>query len=278
MGRTVPVGIKPELYRLYTKPLTIVELYLVYPYTSISHRYVANNQNITFGGSLYTALSAKRTSIKTEEGTVLNDLEVGLDNVDLEFQTLIASGAFNRKRCVLKLVFDGFLTNSANFITLFDGYLDAPKGDDHWCTLTIKPFPLFDREYPRRLFQVGCNWTFGSDECTFDLNNAAFSGTILAGTTAQVIVFDEIFVPADNSYIPGYVYFTSGALIGQVRPIVSNTGKSITMRISFSDIPTIGSAFVAQRLCGKDQINCQNDFNNNLNFGGYPTVPKEPVL
>jgi hypothetical protein len=67
-------------------------------------------------------------------------------------------------------------------------------------------------------------------------------------------------------------------LNGEVRPIVANTETTITLRVSFSSAPDVGTTFTAQKLCGKDQSNCQDDFDNNLNFGGYPTTPKEPVL
>ena len=158
MSRTIPDALKPALYRLYCEPIQIVDLYLTYPYTTPSHFYCINNQDITFNGQVYTAIAAKRSSIKSEEGTVLQEITVQLDNIDLEFKTLIASGMFNRKRCDIKIVFNGFLDNSANYIMLYSGYLDAPSGDNRWVTLTIKPFPIFERDYPRRLFQVMCNW------------------------------------------------------------------------------------------------------------------------
>lgn len=277
MSRNVHANIKPELYKLYSKPLTIAELYLESPYTAISHRYVANNENITFGGEVYTALAAKRSSIRSEEGTVINELEVGLDNVDLEFQNLVATGAFNRKRCVIKLVFYGFLTNSANCIILYDGYLDAPKGDDHWVTLTLKPFPIFDRDYPRRLFQVGCNWTVGDDNCGLDLTD--YDATIVCNNscTTRVLNFTDAGF-ATNYFVPGYALITSGALLGQVRPIISNDNDSVTVRIPFSDVPVEGVGVTLQKLCAMNTDVCNDEFDNYLAYGGFPTVPKEPVL
>ena len=158
-GKNVVDALLPEFYRLYSKPLLIYELYLESPYTSISHRYVCNNQNITFAGSLYTALAIKRTAIKSEEGTVLNELEVGLDNVDLEFRSLVASGRFSRKRCVVKLIFANQLDSATKCVILYDGYLDNPSGDDEWVTMKIQPLRVLDRDYPLRIFQVGCNYT-----------------------------------------------------------------------------------------------------------------------
>lgn len=276
MARTIPVGLAPEFYKLYTKPLTIAELYLTAPYTSISDRYVANNEDIVFGGETYTALAVKRTSIKSEEGTIINELEIGLDNVDLAFRQLIASGAFNRKRCVLKLVFVGFLDSADNCVILYDGYLDAPKGDDHWVTLTLKPFPIFERDYPRRLYQVGCNWTFCDTQCGLTLTDYQQSFTVAAGSTDITINFTG-GSPDENSIFPGYITMTSGDLTGQVRPISYNSTSVLTLRIPLDGTPEVGDTFTTQKLCAKSQDACKI-FNNYSNYGGFPFVPEEPVL
>lgn len=276
MSRNIPSGLQPEFYRLFTRPLTIAELYLESPYTTPSHYYVANNEDIVFGGTTYTALAAKRTSIKSEEGTIINELEVGLDNVDLAFRSLIASGAFNRKRCVLKLVFVGFLTSADNYVILYDGYLDAPKGDDHWVTLTLKPFPIFEREYPRRLFQVGCNFTFCDDQCGLTLTDYDMQLTVAAGSTDVLINFTG-GTPDEDYFSPGYILMTSGDLDTQNRPIASNTTSSITLRIPLESAPEVGDTFTAQKLCSKSTDSCIG-FNNYLNYGGFPSVPLEPVL
>lgn len=69
MARTIPSALKPSLYRLYSKPIELAELYLVSPYATPSHFYCGNNADIQFptGGQVYTALAVKRSPIKTEE-------------------------------------------------------------------------------------------------------------------------------------------------------------------------------------------------------------------
>ena len=190
-GKTIIDAIKPEFYRLFSKPLTIYDFYLESPYATPSHRYAAYNEDITFAGNLYTALAIKRSPIKSEEGSILNELDIGLDNVDLEFRTLVASGAFNKKRCIIKLIFANQLDLSTKAVVLFDGYLDAPSGDDHWVNMKIQPLGVLDRDYPKRIFQIGCNAVFGDSDCTMDLTDFAFTLTVAAGSTSTIINIDD---------------------------------------------------------------------------------------
>jgi uncharacterized phage protein (TIGR02218 family) len=277
MPKIIPTGIQTEFYRLYTRPLQLYEIYTDPNISQPTHFYVANNQDITFGGKLYTALAIKRGSIKSEEGTIISDLEVGLDNVDLEFKNLIAGGYLSRKRIVIKLVFNGYLTSSANYITLLDGFLDEPKGDDNWVTMTVKPFPLFEREYPRRLFQTGCNWYLGDDQCTISKLPYRVEGTIIEGGTAQNIAVSG---GDDNAYVPGYFVITESghSLEGVSRPIALSDSVSITLRVALPQAPEVGTSFVIQKICAKNIEACEEEFDNLINFGGFPYTPIKPVL
>jgi hypothetical protein len=275
--RNTPEAIKPEFYRLFSKPLTIYELYLVDPYTTPSHYYVANTSDIVFGVITYTALAIKRSTIKSEEGTIINDIEVGLDNVDLAFRSLVASGALNRKRCVGKLVFSNFLSDSANYIILFDGCLDEPKGDDKWVTMAVSPFPILERDYPSRIFQVGCNWLFGSAWCAIDKNSYDATITTIAGTTEEILTFATTSLATDY-FVPGYAEILTGDLTGQVRPILSSTATTATMRVFFDGTPAIGVSVKLQKLCAKNPDVCGPIFSNYINYLGFPQVPKKPTL
>ena len=279
MSRTIPSDLKPSLYRLYSKPIQMVDLYLEYPYTSPSHFYCVNNEDKIFNGNTYVAIAAKRSSIKSEEGTVLQEITVQLDNIDLEFRSLVASGMFNRKRVDIKIVFDGYLSNPANYIMLYSGFLDAPSGDNRWVTLTVKPFPIFERDYPRRLFQVMCNWSFCDSQCTLSLDSFYQTGTIQAGSSDYVINWtDGDAGRAADYFVPGYMLITSGTLDGEVRPITASNTSQITLRVALSQEPSVGTTFRVQKLCAKNVSACKDTFNNYLNYGGFPHVPMEPKL
>lgn len=278
MARTIPTALKPALYRLYSEPIQIVDLYLDSPYTSPSDFYCVNNQNISFAGHTYIAIAAKRSAIKSEEGTVLQEITVQLDNIDLEFKTLIASGMLNRKRCDIKIVFNGFLSSASNYIMLYSGYLDSPSGDNRWASLVVKPFPIFEREYPRRLFQVMCNWLFCSSQCSLTLSNYSASGTVASGSSTSYINWTDPYGRANSYYVPGYILMQTGSLAGEVRPIASSSSSQLGLRVALSNTPEVGDTFTVQKLCSKNVSDCKDVFSNYINYGGFPHVPLEPTL
>ena len=277
----VPSGLIPALYRLYSKPIQLVELYLESPYTNPSHFYCGNNEDITFNSQVYTAIAAKRSSIRSEEGTILQELNIQLDNIDLEFRTLIASGMLDRKKCVIKLVFYDFLSDPANYVTLYSGYLDAPSGDNRWCTLLLKPFSIFEREFPRRIYQTGCNWTFGDAQCGITLSD--YQLTTYIGASGSGTPVTSTFLPYVGSgwipdyFVPGYVLMTSGSCDGQVRPILYHSDISITLRVALDGVPAYDDTLLVQKLCAKTPAFCQA-YSNYLNYGGFPQTPLKPTL
>jgi hypothetical protein len=278
MAKTVPSDLKKCLYRLYSKPLQLIELYLESPYTSPSHFYVGNTSDTTFGGQVYTAIAAKRTSIKSEEGTVLQEITVQLDNIDLEFKTLISSGFLNKKRCDIKLVFQDFLTNSSDYLLLYSGVLDAPSGDNRWVSLLLKPFPIFEREYPRRIYQVGCNWVFCDAQCALTLTNYHLNTSVGAGMTPTASAFYTADALTAQYFVPGYIIMTSGICKDQVRPIYWNDTVGVTLRIALDGIPSVGDTLTLQKICAKNPTECRETFNNYLSFGGFPQVPLKPTI
>jgi len=276
--KTIPNGLKMELYRLYTKPIHLIELYIDEPFTTPSHRYCANNKDIVFAGQNYTAIAAKRGSITSEESTILQDLEVSLDNIDMEFKQQIASGRFRDKRIVIFIVFQGFLNDYANRIILFDGEIDNASGDDEFVVLSIAARFPFERDYPRRVFQSGCNWTFGDDNCEKLLTDYRTTYTIQELSTRNALVVGSTGQP-DGYFYPGYVQITSGDMIGEVKPILTSTNDSVYLRLPLSNLPEPGTTFIAQKLCEKNPASCKDVFNNyTMNYGGFPFVPRQPKL
>jgi hypothetical protein len=83
---------------------------------------------------------------------------------------------------------------------------------------------------------------------------------------------------AVNYFVPGYVEITSGDYIGEVRPVAFNGAGDVTVRVSFGHTVPSGTGIKLQKLCAKNPDACQNTFNNYANYGGFPTVPKQPII
>lgn len=243
--------------------------------------FVANTTDVHDGGFTYTALAIKRNAIRSEEGTILNELEIGLDNVDLSFKNDVMAGKYNNIPVSVYLIipfwhFAEYWAVAAS-VLLYKGYTDEPKGDEHWITLSIRPFPYLNQLYPKRIYQSGCNWTFCNSE-TCGLNIADFKTNVNLSADSNGITLTCSHGQAADYFVPGYVEIKNGALTGQVRPILSNTTGSVIMRIPFDSTISSGVNVDIVKLCAKNYETCDTDFSNYSDYGGYPWVPKEPII
>ena len=180
------------------------------------------------------------------------------------------------------LVFPSFQSWSgtwsvASEILLFQGYTDEPKGDEQWITISVVPFPYLDRQYPKRIFQNGCNWTF-CNAYTCGLSLSTYTTNVNLSSQSDGVTLTCSHGQAADYFVPGYVEIKSGALQGAVRPVLQNDTSTVTMRIPFDDVIVSGVNVDIVKLCAKNYDTCENDFDNYSEYGGYPWVPKEPIL
>jgi uncharacterized phage protein (TIGR02218 family) len=264
---------------LYTPGIVVMTAYMLSIDSLDDSCYVANNKNIydSSYNKTFTALAIKRTTIRSEDGTILNELEIGLDNVDLAFRTNVMMGKYNNRRCRIVMLFAWPLASSSvGRMTIFEGFIDEPKGDEHWVTFQIKPFNLFEREYPNRIFQLGCNWTFCSTPCGLSISNYRTDTTLTAVSDGRVLTCTH--GKANDYFTPGFVEIRSGTYNKYYRPIESNDGGTITMRVPFPTTLDVGISIRAVKLCARNPDACINTFNNYPNYGGFSHSPKSPVL
>jgi uncharacterized phage protein (TIGR02218 family) len=246
-----------------------------------TQRFIANTADVHDGSNTYTALAIKRNPIRSEEGTILNELEIGLDHVDLTFKNDVMSGKYNDVPVSIYLIipelhFTGEYWSVAADMLLFKGFTDEPKGDEHWITLSVKPFPYLDQQYPKRIYQTGCNWTFCGTGCNLDIGS--FKTNVNLSGVSDGITLTCSHGQAADYFTPGYVEIKGGALTGQVRPILTNTTGTVVVRIPFDDTIASGVNVDVVKLCAKNYETCDIDFSNYSEYGGYPWVPKEPII
>jgi len=269
MGKDISAGLLPYFFR---PNVTILSLYYFSIDAPDDHQFIANSKDL---GS-FTALAIKRNTIRSEEGTIINELEIGLDNVDLAFKNDIIAGKYNDKKCKIYLAFYSGVTYLGKQL-IFQGFIDEPKGDEHWVTVTIRPFPLLEQTFPKRVYQSGCNWTFCATGCNLNLNNYTVNTSLTAQSDGQTLICSH--GEAADYFLPGFVELTSGVYDGQARPVVSNTTGTIILRIPFEGVLANGTTLEVVKLCPKHYEACQSaDFDNFDNYGGYPWVPQEPIL
>jgi uncharacterized phage protein (TIGR02218 family) len=269
---------------LFTPGLAVLNGYIFSIDAEDDRRYVANNVSINCrwpyynsGYQLFNPLSVKRTPLRSEDGTILNEIEIGLDNVDLAFKNEVMLGKYNNKKCkVVQIFAERKNQNALGFMSLHTGYLDEPKGDEHWITFQIRPFAIFEREFPNRIFQIGCNFNFCDNNCTLDFANYYVTTTVSSNSDGLTIACAH--GRAANYFVPGFVYITSGTYAGLYRPIVANDTSSVTCRIPFDFAIPAGTGIRVHKLCARNPAACINTFANYSNYGGFPHCPKSPIL
>ena len=83
---------------------------------------------------------------------------------------------------------------------------------------------------------------------------------------------------AVNYFVPGFIRILDGDYIDEVRPILANSTSTVTCRVGFGHTIPNGTEIRVQKLCLKIPDVCQNIFDNYTNYGGFPHVPKAPII
>lgn len=239
--------------------------------------YVANNKNILGLNKTFQALAIKRSTIRSEDDTVLNELEIDLDNADLIFKANMMNGKYNNRRCKIYLLFaNNLATSISGSMLVFEGFTDEPKGDENWITLQVKPFNILERGYPNRIFQPNCNWTFCSASCGLSLIDYQSETALTSDSDGRILTCPH--GKAIEYFTPGFVEVLSGPFINYYRPISSNDTLSVTVRVPFPSSILSGTSIRIQKLCSRNPDACINTFDNYDNYGGFPHCPKSPIL
>lgn len=135
---------------------------------------------------------------------------------------------------------------------------------------------LFGRELPRRTYQSLCNHVL------FDVNckvlKGSFSDSVEVtsiSTDGTTLVLDSLSTarPSDTTFFTGGFVERSN---GEKRMILEYTFATDTVRLllPFSDL-VVGEQVTAFAGCSHSVTVCRDKFNNVINFGGYPWVPRE---
>lgn len=275
MAKTTDVD---TLKWLYTPGIVVLTGYVLSINAADDSKFVANNKAVNDSQwGTFQPLAIKRSTIRSEDGSVLNEVEVGLDNVDLAFRTNVMMGKYNNKKCRIMLLFtNAGGTTTLGKLTIFEGFSDEPKGDEHWVTFQIKPFNILEREYPNRIYQVGCNWTFCTNNCGLNISNYRTDLNLTVESDGQIITCAH--GKAADYFTPGFVEIRSGTYNGYYRPIATNSSSAVTMRVPFPTVIPAGTSIRIVKLCARNPDACINTFNNYDNYGGFPHSPKSPIL
>lgn len=267
------------------RPLELYDLYL----DNTTLHIVNYDMNLTYFdpqgvSQTYIALPVSREVYERTVDNQVNSIVVGIANVDRSMSAYLAETEFRGRRIVVRKVFSNLLTSSGDSTIIFDGVMDTPAASEETIQLNaVDRIGSLNRESPRRWYQLLCNYKFGDDWCfqgktsgdMYDTNRYSCIG----GSTDTRIVSSSLTQSGDY-WIDGEIVVTSGLNALKKRKVISSnpSGTYVNLDINLPYTLSSGDAFTIRRGCDKTHFRCSGDFNNDLNFGGFDTIPQEMVI
>jgi len=148
-------------------------------------------------------------------------------------------------------------------------------------------FTALRRPGLRARYQKTCRHALYDDQCTIDEESFAVE-SVLESISGITIIVPEAALQSDGFYLGGMIRALTD---NSLRWIVNHVGETLTLVRPFEALEeaiagyginyggSYGAAFVKiYPGCDHIRTTCVNDFNNVLNFGGFPWIPsKNPM-
>lgn len=242
-------------------------------------RFTSNEKDVTIAANVYEAVAIQRGKI-----SATSDKDLDQDQLTVEMPSDVA---FVQKFIVVApgknatLLLRRYHRNDPDLqlITLFEGAIHLAGFNDESRRAVLQivaPTAAFGRTIPRHTYQGNCNHMLYDVRCKIDENSpasqkflpvTAVSGSTITCTGAGSFGLSDFFVS-------GFV--ESG---GDFRAVIDQSGDVLTLLVPFQVSP-LNQTVRCQAGCkGRLVTDCQNKFNNVINYGGFPFVPlKNPFL
>jgi hypothetical protein len=189
----------------------------------------------------YNALAISHEDIRTSADTKIDQVTVKLDNINRLMGSYIATYEFRGRRMIILRVYKDYLTNYQDCVVLFDGLMDNPIISETAMQVTLKPrIGTLSLYTPRRLYDVACNWRFGSTECGYNRVASGVSGVMItSGTTTWLgtiaYVSPSGIYQTDDYWKYGSIELVNtGATAGEKRQVTASSGVKIFLDYALS--------------------------------------------
>jgi hypothetical protein len=245
-------------------------------------RFTNIEDDITFGGALYTAIPIKRGS------PLLNPRENNSERIRIEAPSdrrpfsdfTNIQPALKLEASIIRIQLDETLLGSVSpqwsspqpaiepntgFI-IFEGYVTSIAFQGRTCTVEMNPnTEQFNREIPRYKYQSLCNHVLYDSQCQVNPNLFRQTGVVngIDGNNISVGGF------TGSAFTAGYCQNAGGT---DYRMILEHSADVFTLLLPFSS-DILGQTITAFQGCAHDVVTCKDKFNNVPNFGGFPFVP-----
>lgn len=267
-----------------------IELYIVF-LDDLTLYLTDHDQDVAFydlddDAQTYTAAAISHGEVKTNIDNRIDSVIVRLDNVNRAMTDYIASYEFRGRRMVIRRVYEDYLSSADDYITTFDGLMDNPVISEQSMQVTLKSrLGTLTKRIPRRMYQIHCNWEFGSTECGIDKDATEITDeTVIVGSTTSIVRISgsQYENLADNYYKYGSIEFTAGDNDKETRLLTYSSGTFALTGISGMQMglgynlpyDPVADTVDIQQGCDKTPTFCDEQYSNLINYGGFPTIPQ----
>jgi uncharacterized phage protein (TIGR02218 family) len=261
--------------------MSIVELFSFGAVGMSSFYYTDGNESISYAGHTYDPYPIKRgrisfsSDLKVDQVSVVFAKNWGIDNA-IRRDTLAGADVQ-----IIRVNRDN---PGSDYVILFDGEIADTTSDSLEVNANCQTLDFLNIELPLREYQVACNWRVYDSYC--GLTQADWSvisslgmstlrnqlhGTNIAGTSTDGTFPNEYWTL-------GYAQSMDGANEDIVRQITSHTGMTITVVPPFPFDFETGADVKLVLGCDHSVDDCEDVFNNLINYGGFPFIPNQDTM
>lgn len=242
----------------------MIELYRFY-IGNMEWLYTSHNKDVLYNSKTYKAIPIERSDF-THEATK-NELTISMP-YDYEPATLFRG--FNPPGALwLEVLSDIGLY-------LFVGRIISCKIRLPQAKAMLKAVSLqtiLNTQIPSRLYSYSCPWNLFDANC--GVNKASF--TLYLPVNEVSISGKTLTHPSLSSYPNGY--FTGGYVESgyESSMVIDHVGNTVTLLYPLQTWKSQTSLRLYPG-CDKTLNTCQSKFNNEINFGGFPFIPKRNLM
>ncbi len=240
-----------------------VELFYFFSGNNFKRYYTSSDKDLVYNGVTYTAIPIRRSNILNTD-----DLSRSPVNIELEVSDHLIQGFITAVygKSVNVIV---YRKHDAHVAVFWQGRVITSNISGNICTLNCESIlTAIKRTGLKEKFQISCRHVLYSDECRVNQNNY-LTNLIVTEVNDNVITVTGI-TQSDNYFKDGFVVFDNY----QYRGIIRNTSTVITLDLMIPKLE-IGDTLKCYPGCNYLRSTCEDKFNNDINYGGFPWIPSK---
>jgi uncharacterized phage protein (TIGR02218 family) len=273
MTKSLPGGFSAHLAGLTQ---SVVELYKISASGMSVFTWTDGNRCVSYSGLTYDPWPIKRGKISFSSDFKVDQTEISAAKnwgVERAIEAdLLAGAAFEIVRVRLD-------NPDTDFVVMFNGEVADVKIGEIEVTIRGQTLDFLNYEIPKREYQVMCNWRLYDQYCgapiSFYAVGLSFPESLPVldrKTIAGVTWFQHNSAGYWNQ---GYVRIDTGENADIRRQVSSHPGNTVTVVPPFPFSIGTNDSFTIFPGCKHDVDDCEDKFNNLINYGGFPFIPRQ---